>query len=97
MKTAKELTTEIIKIAKWTGVFNGELEIHTEKLLSEFESEIRKDQDKITRHSCAESVLSCDIKCENAGYDMIKPGSDHIDIDEAHSAVMNTKAIKEEL
>lgn len=78
MKTSEELTEEIIQIAKWNGVFNGELETHTNQLLSEFESEIRKDQDKITRHACAESSLSCD------------------DLESVHSAIINTKAIKEE-
>lgn len=43
-----------------------------------FEKDIRKDQDKLTRHACAENVnnLGC------AG------------IDDAHATIMNTKTIK---
>lgn len=56
-------------------------------LLSELEKEIRQDQGKITRHACAESIISLEYDCETPN------GDDTIRTDIAHNVVMNTKAL----
>ena len=55
----------------------------------EFEKDIRKDQDKITRHDCAENV----IKMQDT---VIFGGSGGVSRNKAHSVIMNTNAIKED-
>ena len=47
-----------------------------------------KEQDRDTRHACAEAVIGC--KNQHVGPFM---GSPRILKDEAHSAIMNTKAV----
>ena len=89
----QDIFEQIKSAAKWNDCHSKSFESDVVLILQEFEKQIRKDQDKITRHKCAENVLSCEIKCDNVGYDLINPGSDHIDIDEAHSAIINTKSI----
>ena len=51
--TPQELMSKIDQMALWSGngYSNNILDV-----IKEFEQEIRKDQDKITRHACAESI-----------------------------------------
>lgn len=48
---------------------------------------IRADQDKITRHAGAENILMLDQKTS------LELKGSYIDVDKAHAAIMNVKAI----
>ena len=71
------------------------------QLVNRFEKEIRQDQDKITRHACAENVSKIDDLSEvitrGAGdlfQNNIHPIAGGPSFkDKAHAAIINTKAL----
>ena len=78
MKTARDRAAEFLinrYVRKWDQDDLDALEI------------VLKDQDKITRHACAEVVLNCNVDNESpTGGDLISP-------EDAHDACMNVKAV----
>ncbi len=81
MKTAKERAIEIVKQMRT----NMDIPKHLEDGLVGRITLALKDQDKITRHACAESITN--IKKPYAGV------VNHVSRDDVHSAIMNTKAV----
>lgn len=81
MKTALAIDS----ICYLFGVTSKDFETEVIKVLRRHEKEIRANQDKITRHACAESVLK-----ENG---VPRPYGHTITTDQACKAIMNTKAI----
>jgi hypothetical protein len=96
MKTAKQAAAEIYLSCGMGDIFREDkaTEVIME-VLKKFESEIRKDQDKITRHACAEEINLL----ENEPITDLLTDTDYlvINLNDASNAIMNTKAIKEEL
>ncbi len=86
MKTTKE-TAKDINESWWKSTEH--IQITLERKLKKFESEIRKDQDKITRHACAE--IAVNEGSDECGFYTLHSSTS------IHQAIMNTKAIKEEL
>jgi len=91
MQTAEEIAYEFIKTC---GSKRVEIK---HKDLTKLIKQIRSEQDKITRHACADAVLQCN-ECktndDNAIYKEDASISDSvIDRDEAHNACMNVKAV----
>ncbi len=99
MKTAEEIVEEI-RYTVGDGLDDiGEIE----EIIANAIHEIRKDQDKITRHDCAENIKKMekeDIesyqKSRISAYQMGYSGDSFIKTSKAHSVIMNTNAIKED-
>ena len=56
-------------------------------LLSEFEKEIREDQDKITRHACADNINESTCHIFNQGF------FNAVSYDEVVESILSTKAL----
>ena len=54
MKTAAEISKEIVSLIGWPH--SNEDIIKIADLITDFEADIRADQDKVTRHACAEAI-----------------------------------------
>jgi hypothetical protein len=76
MKTAEERAKELLYAIKHADTENECLSRIIESL---------KEQDKITRHACADSVLALQFELSN--FKAV------VDMDDAHQAIMNTKAV----
>ncbi len=88
------------------GVVDQPIENDVIALVERFEKEIRADQDKITRHACAESVNNIEYHHQGMGcgledvgitdrYEAMEHGFDEA-VKYLYGAVMNTTAIKED-
>lgn len=80
MKTAKEKANEL---AEQVVGLDLRTSVGVEKLIDVIRLAL-KEQDRDTRHACAEAVLGCDKSLYNI---------DLIWKDDAHSACMNVKAV----
>ena len=86
--TPIELTERIIDVAGLDlPVYEG---LQISLMLKDFEQEIRKDQDKITRHACAEASLCEYGQDVNAEYTWEDLDDQRNTI---HQAIINTKSI----
>lgn len=83
MKTAKERAIEIVQQMRT----NMDIPKHLEDGLVGRITLALKDQDKITRHACAEAVLNLDDTDDAVDQDGL------IDVYKAESVIMNTKAV----
>jgi len=82
MRTAAELMSKIDQIALHNGNgYNNDIL----KEIEQFESKIRKDQDKITRHACAEISITTQIDYDGDSVTKLRNA--------IHQAIINTKAI----
>jgi len=90
LKNAEERAEElVIKLFPLNDKDNMYSHIFKQRNLIYEITALLKDQDKITRHACAENVSKIDPEWMNRTAD----GSRIIDINRAHEAIMNTKAI----
>ena len=89
MKTSREIADEIFEELNKSYI-RLDPSISKDKcnlILETFEQSTRQDQDKITRHACAESVAK-GVQRRIGGFTASQKF-----YDKAHQAIMNTKAL----
>ena len=98
MKTSSEIYEEIYDHFIWPEVATGTDYEAIKIIIADFEKEVRKEQDKITRHACAENVLKVEeedldyyLNSNTAVYNLTISGDCLIKKNTVHSVIINTK------
>ena len=66
MKTGKEIVKEFNSNLNTFSVLSGRTPI--EDIIDSAILEIRKEQDRLTRHACAEAIINCDEGANSISY-----------------------------
>ncbi len=85
---AKRLVDQNIITRNMSESVKNVLKGSIRRSLEKHEIEVRKDQDKITRHACAENINNIDNVEINGSYD-----NDYLDSGKVHNTIMNTKTV----